>query len=218
MTARESVARTTLETTVKSFDVWQIRQDFPILQQKIHGKPLVYLDNAATGQKPQSVIDTLNGLYLVTGRQHVDNHTRIDHVRPHGTSRELYKGVLDEQSSGVFNGKVVVWKDAQKTDAKQTNKNLLLSESAEINSKPQLEILADDVKCTHGTTVGQIEEEQLFYLRSRGLDREIAQGLLTQVFAGETIGRIKIEAIRGALEGIVLRRFLKDKGYGATVQ
>lgn len=160
---------------------------------------------------------TLNGLYLVKGRQHVDNHTRIDHVRPHGTSRELYKGILDEQSSGVFNGKVVVWKDAQKTDAKQTNKNLLLSESAEINSKPQLEILADDVKCTHGTTIGQIEEEQIFYLRSRGLDREIAQGLLTQVFAGETIGRIKIEAIRTGLEEILLTRFQKDKKHGETV-
>ncbi|MEE9569963.1 MAG: SufD family Fe-S cluster assembly protein, partial [Candidatus Binatia bacterium] len=136
----------------------------------------------------------------------------------HGTSRELYKGILDEQSSGVFNGKVVVWKDAQKTNAKQTNKNLLLSEDAEINSKPQLEILADDVKCTHGTTVGQIEEEQLFYLRSRGLDRETAQGLLTQVFAGEAIGRIKIEAIRTGLEEILLTRFQKDKKHGETVQ
>ncbi len=161
---------------------------------------------------------TLNGLYLVTGRQHVDNHTRIDHVKPHGTSRELYKGILDEESRGVFNGKVVVWKDAQKTDAKQTNKNLLLSEGAEINSKPQLEILADDVKCTHGTTVGQLEEEQLFYLRSRGLDREIAQGLLTQGFASETIGRIKIEAIRAGLEEILLTRFQKDKKHGETVQ
>jgi Fe-S cluster assembly protein SufD len=161
---------------------------------------------------------TLNGLYLVTGRQHVDNHTRIDHVRPHGTSRELYKGILDEESRGVFNGKVVVWKDAQKTDARQTNKNLLLSKDAEINSKPQLEILADDVKCTHGTTVGQLEEEQLFYLRSRGLDREVAQGLLTQGFASDTINRIRIDAIRSALEGIVLRWFLKDKGYGEAVQ
>ena len=161
---------------------------------------------------------TLNGLYLVAGRQHVDNHTRIDHVRPHGTSRELYKGILDGESRGVFNGKVVVWKDAQKTDARQTNKNLLLSEGAEINSKPQLEILADDVKCTHGTTVGQLEEEQLFYLRSRGLDRESAQGLLTQGFASDTINRIRIDAIRAALEGIVLRRFMKDKGTGETVQ
>jgi len=161
---------------------------------------------------------TLNGLYLVTGRQHVDNHTRIDHVKPHGTSRELYKGILDDESRGVFNGKVVVWKDAQKTDAKQTNKNMLLSEGAEINSKPQLEILADDVKCTHGTTVGQLEEEQLFYLRSRGLDREIAQGLLTQGFASETIGRIKIEAVRAGLEKILLTRFQKDKKHGETVQ
>jgi Fe-S cluster assembly protein SufD len=154
---------------------------------------------------------TLNGLYLAVGQQHVDNYTRIDHVKPHGTSRELYKGILDGQSSSVFNGRIVVWKDAQKTDARQTNKNLLLSDGAEINSKPQLEILADDVKCTHGTTVGQLGEDELFYLRSRGMNRDVARSLLTYGFASDTVGRIKIDAIRSRLERLLLTRFQKNE-------
>src|SRR5262249_8333697 len=107
---------------------------------------------------------TLNGLYLATGKQHIDNHTRIDHAKPHCASHELYKGILDGKARGVFNGKIYVHPDAQKTDAKQTNKTLLLSDEALIDTKPQLEIFADDVKCTHGATIGQLAEDAIFYL------------------------------------------------------
>jgi Fe-S cluster assembly protein SufD len=158
----------------------------------------------------QGIECVLDGLYMVAGRQHVDNHTRIDHVKPHCRSRELYKGVLGGRSKGVFNGKIYVHKDAQKTDAKQTNKNLLLSEDAVINTKPQLEIYADDVKCTHGTTIGQLDQEAIFYLRSRGIDLEAARGLLTYAFASEMIGRIKVEPVRAQLEHLLLARLQKD--------
>jgi Fe-S cluster assembly protein SufD len=147
---------------------------------------------------------TLNGLYLAAGRQHIDNHTRIDHARPHCASHELYKGILDGKAHGVFNGKIFVHPDAQKTDAKQTNKTLLLSEDAVINSKPQLEIYADDVKCTHGATIGQLAEEAIFYLRSRGVGREDARSLLTFAFANDIIGRIKVEPVRAELEKTLL--------------
>src|SRR5262249_887706 len=117
----------------------------------------------------------LNGLYLATGHQLIDNHTRIDHAKPHCTSHELYKGILDGKGRGVFNGKIYVHQDAQKTDAKQTNQTLLLSDDAVINTKPQLEIFADDVKCTHGATVGQLDDNAIFYLRSRGIDAAAAR-------------------------------------------
>jgi Fe-S cluster assembly protein SufD len=149
---------------------------------------------------------TLNGLYMASGQQHMDNATVIDHAKPHGTSHELYKGILDDQARGVFNGKIFVRQDAQKTDAKQTNKTLLLSDDATINTKPQLEIYADDVKCTHGATVGQLEEEALFYLRSRGIGPEEARGLLTFAFANDIIGRIRVESLRQGLESTLLAR------------
>lgn len=148
----------------------------------------------------------LNGVYVVTGRQHVDNHTRIDHIRPHCSSRQLYKGILDEQSRGVFNGKVVVHKSAKKSDARQVNKNLLLSGDAVIDSKPQLEIFNDDVKCTHGATIGQHNQDAIFYLRSRGIDPSVARSLLTYAFASELLGRIGIEPIRAGLEALLLAR------------
>ncbi|MEO0250578.1 MAG: Fe-S cluster assembly protein SufD [candidate division WOR-3 bacterium] len=156
----------------------------------------------------------LNGFYMVRGTQHVDNHTMIEHLRPHGTSRELYKGILDEQSSGVFNGKIVVWPGAQKTDAKQTNQNLLLSESALVNTNPQLEIYADDVKCTHGATVGQLDAEALFYLRTRGIDLETSRNLLTYAFASDITRQIKIEPIRAQLERLLLRRWPQPQEIG----
>ncbi len=149
---------------------------------------------------------TLNGLYVVTGQQHVDNHTRIDHVKPHCSSRELYKGILNGKAKGVFNGKIYVHKNAQKTDAQQTNKNLLLSKDAWINTKPQLEIYADDVKCTHGSTVGQLDENAIFYLRSRGIDLEAARGLLTQAFASDMVQRIKIEPMQARLDRLLTAR------------
>ncbi len=139
---------------------------------------------------------TLNGLYCVTGKQHVDTRTVIDHAKPHAASHELYKGILDGQSSAVFNGKIIVRKDAQKTDAKQTNKNLVLSEDATINTKPQLEIFADDVKCTHGATVGQLDADSMFYLRSRGIGHAEARAMLIHAFAHEIINGIKDQKFR----------------------
>jgi Fe-S cluster assembly protein SufD len=147
---------------------------------------------------------TVNGLYLGRGTQHVDNHTVIDHAMPHCNSHELYKGVLADKAHGVFNGKIFVRKDAQKTDAKQTNKVLLLSDDATINTKPQLEIFADDVKCTHGATIGQLDDTQIFYLRSRGIDAEDARRILTFAFANDLVGRIKLEAIRDEIEAVLV--------------
>jgi Fe-S cluster assembly protein SufD len=148
----------------------------------------------------------VDGLYLVTGSQHTDTHSVIDHRKPHCTSHQLYKGILDGKSRAVFNGKIFVRHDAQKTDAMQTNKNLLLSNDARVDTKPQLEILADDVKCAHGAAVGQIEEDELFYLETRGIHPDLARNLLTYGFAEEVIGKIKIESIRLQLDEAVLNR------------
>lgn len=150
---------------------------------------------------------TLDGLYLADGDQHVDNHTCLDHAMPHCSSHELYKGILSGKSSGVFSGKIIVRPDAQKTDAKQSNKNLLLSDSASIETQPQLEILANDVRCTHGATVGQLDADAIFYLRSRGLDGASARALLTCAFANEIIDRIGFEPLRRELEELIFERF-----------
>ena len=155
---------------------------------------------------------TLNGLYLASGRQLVDNQTTIEHAQPHCDSHELYKGVLDGQSRAVFNGKIVVRLDAQKTDAKQSNKALLLSEDAQITTKPQLEIFADDVKCTHGATVGQLDAESLFYLRSRALSEQQARQMLIHAFAADLLGYIKVDAIRQQLDGLLLERLPMGDG------
>ena len=159
---------------------------------------------------------TLDGLYMATGQQHVDNHTRIDHARPHGLSRQLYKGILGGQARGVFNGKIVVHPAAPKTDARQTNKNLLLSGDALIDTKPQLEINNNDVKCTHGSTIGRLDEESIFYLRSRGIGVEMARTLLTHAFASEIISRIKVEPLRASLENLVGTRLNNDLPVEAT--
>jgi len=148
----------------------------------------------------------MDGLYLVNDEQHVDNHTRIDHTVPNTTSEELYKGVLDDNSHAVFNGKVIVHKDAQKTDANQQNQNLLISRGCEIDTKPEMEIYADDVKCAHGSTVGQINEDQLFFLRARGLDEVSARSLLTYAFAVDVLNRIPSEEIRQALSTVIETR------------
>jgi Fe-S cluster assembly protein SufD len=149
----------------------------------------------------------LNGLYLGAGKQHIDNFTEIEHLRPHASSTELYKGILDGAAHGVFNGKIVVHKDAQKTDARQTNKNLLLSGDAVVNTKPQLEIYADDVKCSHGSTIGQLDPDALFYLRARGLGPEEARSLLSFAFASDIVGRIKIESLRRRLDEYLSAQF-----------
>ncbi|HLI82569.1 MAG TPA: Fe-S cluster assembly protein SufD [Bryobacteraceae bacterium] len=150
---------------------------------------------------------TLNGLYIAAGRQHVDNHTQIDHARPHGTSHELYKGILDGHATAVFNGRIIVRKDAQKTDSKQTNKNLVLSGDAVINTKPELQILADDVRCTHGATIGQLDSEAMFYLQSRGIGAREARDLLTYAFAQDILDRIKVSGLRRELETELFRKF-----------
>jgi Fe-S cluster assembly protein SufD len=143
---------------------------------------------------------TLNGLVLIGGDQHVDNHTLLDHASPNCPSHELYKHVLDGKSTAVFKGKILVRQPAQKTDSKQTSKTLLLSDDAVINSQPALEIYADDVKCTHGSTIGPVDEEQVFYLRSRGVSLEAARHLLTYAFAADITRRIKVEPVRRRLE------------------
>ena len=147
---------------------------------------------------------TLNGLYRANGRQLVDNHTSIDHAMPHCDSHEVYKGILDGHARGVFNGKIFVRIDAQKTDAKQTNKTLLLSPDAQINTKPQLEIFADDVRCTHGATIGQLSADALFYLRARGIPEAQARDLLIYAFASDIASRVKVEAVRAYLDRALL--------------
>ena len=149
----------------------------------------------------------LNGLYMVDGFQHVDHQTRIEHVAPNCPSHELYKGILDGSSHGVFNGKVYVHPEAQKTDGKQSNNNLLLSDAARVDTKPQLEIFADDVKCTHGATVGRLDETALFYMRSRGIGPAQAKRLLTYAFAADVLEKIELEPLRLALEEEILQRF-----------
>ena len=152
----------------------------------------------------------LNGLYLGVKRQHIDSHTRINHIKPHGISRELYKGVLDDRARGVFQGRVIVAKDAQQTDSQMNNRNLLLSDDAEADSKPQLEIYADDVKCGHGVTVGQLDEKSIFYLQSRCIDEEVARNILTFAFANEMVDRIKIKVLHEMILEQVLIRFPQE--------
>jgi len=150
---------------------------------------------------------TLNGLYLTDGSQHIDNQTSIEHIAPNCPSHEVYKGVLDGRSHGVFNGKVYVRPEAQKTDGKQSNNNLLLSPQARVDTKPQLEIFADDVKCTHGATVGRLDDVAMFYLNSRGIGSERARTLLTYAFAADVLESIELAAVRESLEKAVLSRF-----------
>jgi Fe-S cluster assembly protein SufD len=149
---------------------------------------------------------TLNGLYVTDGSRLVDNHTTIVHAQPHCDSREVYKGILADRSRAVFNGKIVVRPDAQKTDAKQTNKALLLSEDAQINTKPQLEIFANDVKCTHGAAVGQMDDEAIFYLRARGLGYEEARHMLVRAFAGDVVNHLPLAPLRTRIEAELDRR------------
>ncbi len=152
----------------------------------------------------------LNGLYLGVKRQHIDNHTRINHLMPNAISRELYKGVLDDRARGVFQGRVIVDIDAQKTDSQMNNRNLLLSDDAEADTKPQLEIYADDVKCGHGVTVGQLDEKSIFYLQSRCIDEETARNMLTFAFANEMVDKIKIKSLHDRVLEQVLVRFPQE--------
>ncbi len=148
----------------------------------------------------------MNGLYQLSGKSHVDNNTSVDHVKPNCYSNEVYKGILDENSRGVFNGKIYVRQAAQKTNAFQSNNNILLSEDAIINTKPQLEIWADDVKCSHGCTTGQLDEEAIFYLRSRGISKTRAKALMLNAFANETLEQVKEELVRDEIQEIITNK------------
>lgn len=152
----------------------------------------------------------LNGLYLGSKRQHIDNHTRINHLKPYAISREIYKGVLDGRARGVFQGRVIVAVDAQKTDSQMNNRNLLLSDDAEADTKPQLEIYADDVKCGHGVTVGQLDEKSVFYLQSRCIDEETARNMLTFAFANEMVDKITVRSLHDMVLEQVLERFPQE--------
>jgi len=153
----------------------------------------------------------LNGLYVTEGNQFIDNHTAIDHAQPNCLSNELYKGILDDTSRAVFNGKVFVREDAQKTNAYQQNKNILLSNEALVNTKPQLEIFADDVKCSHGATVGQLDKEQLFYLKARGINEAEAKAILIYAFASDVVHAISITEVRDHLEALLAKKLLEEK-------
>ncbi len=160
----------------------------------------------------EGIDSTLNGLYIEDGSQHVDNHTLIEHTQANCQSHEFYKGVLAAESSGVFRGKIHVHQAAQKTDAYQANQNLLLSDSARIDTKPQLEIYADDVKCSHGATIGQLDADAVFYLRSRGIGHREAVRILTRAFAGEVLDRVRIDGLRQELDDLVSQRLDRAAG------
>ncbi|HEY9116319.1 MAG TPA: Fe-S cluster assembly protein SufD [Roseivirga sp.] len=151
----------------------------------------------------------MNGLYLLNGKTHVDNHTTVDHKMPNSYSNELYKGIMDDHSKGVFNGKIYVRQDAQKTNAFQSNKNVLLTDDATVNTKPQLEIWADDVKCSHGCTTGQLDEDALFYLMARGIKKDRAMAMLLHAFASDVIENLELEPIQAYVEAIITSRLEK---------
>ncbi len=159
---------------------------------------------------PKTVSRICTDLYMLDQETLVDNHTMVDHRKANSFSNELYKGIMDDKSKGVFNGKIYVRPDAQKTNAFQSNKNILLTDDASIDTKPQLEIWADDVKCSHGATTGQIDAEQLFYLQTRGLDRRQATALLLKAFASDVLQNISIQPLREVLEKIISERLQKD--------
>jgi Fe-S cluster assembly protein SufD len=146
----------------------------------------------------------LDGLFLASGRRHLDTHTLVRHVAPNATTRETYRGIASERGRGVFSGRIVVEKDAQKTDAEMSSRNLLLSDSAEIDAKPQLEIHADDVKCAHGVTVGQLDPNAVFYLETRGIDADSARNLLTFAFANEMVEKIRLESLQKQVQAELL--------------
>jgi Fe-S cluster assembly protein SufD len=163
-------------------------------------------NNLTLNLKGSGCEGNMYGLYLINGKSHVDNHTNVDHTIPHAQSNELYKGILADESRGVFNGKIFVRQDAQKTNAFQQNNNILLSDDAIVNTKPQLEIWADDVKCSHGCTTGQLDEEALFYLQARGIKKSYAKGLLLFAFANEVLEHIQVEAFKDLVANMVEER------------
>jgi Fe-S cluster assembly protein SufD len=186
-------------------DVHQGRDSTVNLHAVAFGAALARHDLRGTLAGPGGYL-ILNGLYVLAGEQHADHHTAIDHAAPHCESHEYFNGVLDGRSHGVFNGRIIVRPGAQKTDSKQTNNNLLLSREAHADSQPQLEIYADDVKCTHGSTVGPLDSKALFYLRSRGIAEVEARRLMTYGFAAEILNRMDVAPLRAQLDQIVRTR------------
>jgi len=192
-------AKTSVESTIK---VTQSRGSQYTSHAFLLGKGNVtsHIDVKLDGE---NTFCTLNGLYVANGEQKLENHTRIDHLKPHGTSRELYKGILNGKSRGLFDGLIIVQPGAQKTDSVQTNRNLLLSKEAKASTNPELKIFANDVKCKHGATIGQLQPESLFYLRSRGIPEAEARQLLVSAFASEMINLVEIEALREELSSFL---------------
>ena len=189
------------------------RLDHTFIEQRKHSLVNVYTmtfsgkvvrNNLFINLEDEHCESHMYGLYLTKGKTHVDNHTTVDHLKPNCFSNELYKGVMDDQSTGVFNGKIYVREDAQKTNAFQSNKNILLSDDATVNTKPQLEIWADDVKCSHGCTNGQLDEEQLFYIRSRGIGEKEARKILLHAFAADVLTTISNESLRSYLDDKII--------------
>lgn len=201
---------------VATIQAWQERDSRFVSRNVSLGGRLVRNDiNTLFGAPGGDCV--LEGLFMASGRQHVDNHTFVDHAVPHCSSNEYYKGVLADRARGVFNGRVMVRQDAQQSDAQQANHNLLLSEGAEMDTKPQLEIYADDVSCTHGATVGHLEDDALFYLRSRGVDEQSARSLLTYAFAREIVERIDLDPVRLGIESSLLERMPTGARLGRDV-
>ncbi len=182
------------------------------LDNSVFNTTTISLEGAMVRNNLNVVLDgehcetNMNGLYLLDGDQHIDNQTMVDHKKPNSYSNELYKGILGGKATGVFNGKIFVRQDAQKTNAFQSNKNILLSDEATVNTKPQLEIWADDVKCSHGATTGQLDQEQLFYLRSRGINKQDAKSLLLYAFAVDALESIKVDAVKQYIDENISRR------------
>ena len=169
-----------------------------------------YFANLNFYQNGEHIDSILKGITIIEGKQHVDHHTLVHHIEPNCESHQDYKGIFDERSTGVFNGKIMVREDSQKIDAFQSNNTLLLSEDATINSKPQLEIYADDVKCSHGCTIGQLDKEALFYMRSRGIGKEEAQAILTYAFASEAINNITINKVAMLAKKLLINKLDVD--------
>ena len=191
---------------INTMQIRQLRDSrFTVHTISLEGK--ILRNNLNVAVQGENCETDLNGLYLVHGSQHVDNHTYIDHIAPNCNSRENYKGVMDDKSTAVFNGKVMVQTNAQKINAFQSNQNILLSDDATINSKPELEIYADDVQCAHGSTTGQLDEEALFYLRSRGISETSAKKMMIKAFLFDVLGDIKLNSFKEHVEGLVEEKF-----------
>lgn len=191
---------------INTMQIKQLRDSrFTVHTISLEGK--ILRNNLNVAVQGENCETNLNGLYLVHGSQHVDNHTYVDHIAPNCNSRENYKGVMDDQSTAVFNGKVMVQTNAQKINAFQSNQNILLSDDATINSKPELEIYADDVQCAHGSTTGQLDEEAVFYLRSRGISETSAKKMMIKAFLFDVLGDIKLNSFKEHVEGLVEEKF-----------